>query len=487
MNRIRLPITSIKVIDRQRIDLGNIEELAESLKRYGLIQPIILNQENRLIAGKRRLTAAQQLGWTEIDVAYRETLSEDELQEMELEEDVRRKDRSWQERCIAIAKIHFLKYKGAFLQGAQWGQRETGALLNMSLGAVSQCLAVASELRNDSKSPMWEADSLAAALLIINNRNLALVEAELARKQKALADQQAKDAAETQKLEAEVSAEPSALDEQKQKYYANPHNPPGSYEAYLSEKVRRLSELKSTIYLSSKFHNVDCLTFMNETDQRFAAVITDPPYAIDMDMLKQDNVGMVNIDTVADEHGVDDNVALLTKFFPSAYRCLSDPGFLVLCADQMLWQFLYNEAVKAGFAVQRWPLTWVKTHVCMNNAANYNYTKSTEIAMVCRKGNAQLAEKSSVSHLVASHDEMKDQMRHPFVKPFKFWQFMIRHTSRIGDLVLEPFAGHGSGVISLLKMERNVIGCESNTEHYNALLENLRQHYKSLNPNSVFK
>lgn len=484
MNRIRLPIASIKVIDRQRIDLGNIDELAESLQRYGLIQPIILNQENRLIAGKRRLTAAQQLGWTEIDVAYRETLSEDELQEMELEEDVRRKDRSWQERCIAIAKIHFLKYKGAFQQGAQWGQRETGALLNMSLGAVSQCLAVASELRNDPKSPMWQADSLAAALLIINNRNLALVEAELARKQKALADQQAKDAAEARKLEVEVSA---PVDEQRQKYYSNPHNPPGSYEAYLAEKVRRLGELKSTVYLSSKFHNVNCITFMNETDQRFAAVITDPPYAIDMDMLEQDNVGMVNIDTVADEHEVDDNVDLLTKFFPAAYRCLNDPGFLVLCADQMLWQFLYNEATKAGFAVQRWPLTWVKTHVCMNNAANYNYTKSTEIAMVCRKGNAQLAEKSSVSHLVAGHDEMKEQMRHPFVKPFKFWQFMIRHTSRINDLVLEPFAGHGSGVISLLKMERNVIGCESNTEHYNALLENLRQHYKSLNPNSVFK
>lgn len=489
MNRIRLPIADISIVDRQRIDLGDISDLAESLQRYGLIQPIILNQDNRLIAGERRLRAAQKLGWIEIDVAYRETLSADELHELELEENVRRKDMSWQERCLNIAQIHFLKYKGAILSGLQWGQRETGALLNMSLGSVSQCLNVASELRNDPKSPMWQADSLAEALLIINNRNLALLEAELTRKQKAISDEKAKELAEKVALEVEVAsvAAPDGLEEQRQKYYSNPHNPKGSFETYIADKVRRLDELKSTIYLSDKFHNVDCITFMNETDQRFAAIITDPPYAIDMNMLDQDNLGMSEIKSVAEEHQVDANMDMLQMFFLAAFRCLRDPGFLVLCADQMLWNFLYINAVKAGFAVQRWPLTWVKTHTCMNAAANYNYTKTTEIAMVCRKGNAMLSEKSQVSHLVAPHDEFKDEMRHPFVKPFKFWQFMIRHTSRINDLVLEPFCGHGSGVISLLRMERNVIGCELNTEHYNALMENLRRYYKTLNPNSVFK
>ncbi len=465
--------------------MGNIEELAQSLKQFGLIQPIVVNQDLRLIAGERRLRAAELLGWKEIDIVYRETLTEDELHELELEENVRRKDMVWQERCLNIAKIHFLKYRGAYVNGTQWGQRETGALLNMSLGAVSQCLTVASELRNDPKSPMWTADSFSAALLIVNNRNLALVEAELARKQRAAAEQRAKEDVELKKLEVEVA--PNAQDEQRKKYYANPHNPPGSFEAYIQQKVSRLAEIKSTVYLSDKFHNVDCITFMNETDQRFAAIISDPPYAIDMDMLDQENVGMVGIETVAAEHQVDDNIDLLKRFFPAAYRCLNDPGFLVICADQMLWNFLYCEAILAGFAVQRWPLTWVKTHVCGNNAANYNYTKSTEIAMVCRKGNAQLAVKSSVSHLVAPHDEFKDQMRHPFVKPFKFWQFLIHHTTRINDLILEPFAGHGSGVISLLRMERNVVGCESNTEHYNALLENLRTHYRKVNPNTVFK
>ncbi len=485
MNRIKLPLNEITIEDRQRQDYGDLDDLAESLRRYGLIQPVVISQDRRLIAGGRRCAAAYKLGWAEIDVVYRETLTQAELFELELEENVRRKDLSWQERCLNIARIHFLKYRGAYVNGTQWGQRETGALLNMSLGAVSQCLTVASELRNDPKSPMWTADSFSAALLIVNNRNLALVEAELARKQRAAAEQRAKEDVELKKLEVEVA--PNAQDEQRKKYYANPHNPPGSFEAYIQQKVSRLAEIKSTVYLSDKFHNVDCITFMNETDQRFAAIISDPPYAIDMDMLDQENVGMVGIETVAAEHQVDDNIDLLKRFFPAAFRCLNDPGFLVLWCDQMQWQFLYDESIKAGFSTQRWPITWVKSHTCANNAANYNFTKTTEIVMICRKGNAILPVKSSFSHIVASHDEYKTSLGHPFVKPFKCWEFLIQHTSRIGDLVLEPFAGRGSGVISLLRMERNVVGCESNVEHYNALLENLRAHYRKVNPNTIFK
>src|SRR5205823_213908 len=129
------------------------------------------------------------------------------------------------------------------------------------------------------------------------------------------------------------------------------------------------------------------------------------------------------------------------EFFPLAFHVLADSGFLVLWADQMLWQFIYDRATAAGFKVQRWPLTWVKAHTCMNNASQYNLTKTTEIAVFCRKGNAVLASPSSVSHIVASNDDYHEQLGHPFVKPFKVWEFIIEHVSKKGQLILEPFAG----------------------------------------------
>ena len=52
-------ISEIKVKKRVRKDLGDINSLKDSLKRYGLLNPITIDSKNRLIAGERRLEAAK--------------------------------------------------------------------------------------------------------------------------------------------------------------------------------------------------------------------------------------------------------------------------------------------------------------------------------------------------------------------------------------------------------------------------------------------
>ena len=63
-----LPIDRITVGARHRRDLGDIAALAASIAELGLLQPIVVRPDGMLIAGARRLCAAQQLGWTEISV-----------------------------------------------------------------------------------------------------------------------------------------------------------------------------------------------------------------------------------------------------------------------------------------------------------------------------------------------------------------------------------------------------------------------------------
>ncbi len=77
-----LPINEIIVEERFRKDLGDITSLADSMRRLGLIQPVVVNKEKRLVAGGRRLAAARELQWTHIPVVYRETLTEAELHEL---------------------------------------------------------------------------------------------------------------------------------------------------------------------------------------------------------------------------------------------------------------------------------------------------------------------------------------------------------------------------------------------------------------------
>jgi DNA modification methylase len=106
--------------------------------------------------------------------------------------------------------------------------------------------------------------------------------------------------------------------------------------------------------------------------------------------------------------------------------------------------------------------------------------------MVCRKGNAVLMNPAPQCHILAQHDEYKDSLGHPFVKPYDVWHFILQYISIEGQTILEPFAGRGSGVISIQRDNRNVIACESNLQHYNALVNNVQNHYLSINPNFTF-
>jgi ParB family chromosome partitioning protein len=57
MQTHQVKITDVKVGLRIRKEYGDLESLASSISRHGQLQPIILTDENFLIAGERRLEA----------------------------------------------------------------------------------------------------------------------------------------------------------------------------------------------------------------------------------------------------------------------------------------------------------------------------------------------------------------------------------------------------------------------------------------------
>jgi ParB family chromosome partitioning protein len=66
----KLDIKKIKVRNRFRKRLGDIGSLAESIKEVGLLHPIVVRPDERLIAGERRLEACKRLGWKAVPVTY---------------------------------------------------------------------------------------------------------------------------------------------------------------------------------------------------------------------------------------------------------------------------------------------------------------------------------------------------------------------------------------------------------------------------------
>jgi ParB/RepB/Spo0J family partition protein len=93
-------IGAIKVGNRHRRDLGDINELAASIAAIGLLHPIVVTPDGKLIAGERRLEAAKLLGWINVPVNL---VDIDSIARGELAENACRKDFTPSE-LVAIAR-----------------------------------------------------------------------------------------------------------------------------------------------------------------------------------------------------------------------------------------------------------------------------------------------------------------------------------------------------------------------------------------------
>ena len=69
-------VSSIIVGNRHRTDLGDIDALAASIDRDGLLQPLTITPEGVLVCGRRRLAAIQKLGWRTVNVWVRSGISD---------------------------------------------------------------------------------------------------------------------------------------------------------------------------------------------------------------------------------------------------------------------------------------------------------------------------------------------------------------------------------------------------------------------------
>ena len=82
----------------------------DSLKRVGQLNPVTVSPAYELIAGHRRLAAATKLGWKTVDVAVVSGLDEVRRLEMELEENLYRKDFTPDEVLAGWKKLDELRH-----------------------------------------------------------------------------------------------------------------------------------------------------------------------------------------------------------------------------------------------------------------------------------------------------------------------------------------------------------------------------------------
>ncbi len=81
---MKIRIDNIKISARVRQENSDIADIKDSIAKVGLLNPIIINEQNELLSGLRRLTACRELGYEKIEAILVRT-GEDELKKLDIE------------------------------------------------------------------------------------------------------------------------------------------------------------------------------------------------------------------------------------------------------------------------------------------------------------------------------------------------------------------------------------------------------------------
>jgi ParB family chromosome partitioning protein len=111
---MQVPIKSIVVKERVRKELGDLTPLMNSMKQHGQMNPVLITREYELIAGHRRLSSATRLGWSSVEAVFTDSVTDVEKLEIELEENVHRKDLSPSELLEGYKRLEKLRKPGLF-------------------------------------------------------------------------------------------------------------------------------------------------------------------------------------------------------------------------------------------------------------------------------------------------------------------------------------------------------------------------------------
>ena len=179
---MKIPISSIAIINRQRqeMDLPELQKLANSIlmvekirgEGNGLIHPINVRptrdddvydqgynvaelrgqkvmQPWVLVTGGRRTAAHALLNRTEIEARNFEDLDPLDREIVELDENLARKNLTWQEELAAKARIHELRGKQAAARGEVQPQKETAKELGETPANLSRDLQLHNLMKTD--------------------------------------------------------------------------------------------------------------------------------------------------------------------------------------------------------------------------------------------------------------------------------------------------------------------------------------------------
>lgn len=214
----------------------------------------------------------------------------------------------------------------------------------------------------------------------------------------------------------------------------------------------------------NKIYNGDCLEVMKTfPDKSVDLILTDPPYGMNyQSSWRTDKHDLIAFDDPED-------TTWLIPFLKEAYRVLKDDTHIYIFCNDYLFSKFREWMPFCGFTLKR-TLVWVKNNHTSGDLEG-DYANKTEWIIFAHKGRRLLNGNRDTN--VLNFGRVSDTDDHPTPKPTDLLGFLIEKSTNEGELVLDPFLGSGSTVISAKLLKRNYIGIELSPEYCKIAQERL--------------
>jgi DNA modification methylase len=206
---------------------------------------------------------------------------------------------------------------------------------------------------------------------------------------------------------------------------------------------------------------------MSMTDEKARLVFTDPPYGVDvaaknrfLDRMQRGNSNRVTTDLEGDDR---DDREGLERLLAASFRHLlehTEPGsvwFVCGPSGDNLWRF--SKAL-TDIGVLRQTIAWVKQNATFAPLGVDFHWRWEPIFYGWTPGAAHRFYGDRTQDTLWEFDRPTKSPEHPTMKPVELVTHALRLASEVGDLVLDPFLGAGSTIISGEAEGRTVYGME---------------------------
>lgn len=452
---------------RQEFDPGYIGELAESIEK-GQLQhaPVLRTEDGKLVlvSGENRIKAMQMI-WDlagsfkyngqDIPPGYVPYTNIGELNELaaeeaELDENLRRRDLTWQELAAAHARLHNLRNR----------QKVQKQLEDLEAAGVTDPNPTI------NLNPQTVADT---ARELFPERTAGKADGELGSAQ----DQVRKELIVSRYLDNPDVAKAKSVDE--------------AFKILKrQEQSKQNAELARTVGATfdaqlHKLYNQNCIEWMStQPAEQFDVILTDPPYGMDAQNFGDGGGKFTGI-----EHHYDDSheswQQLMAIWAKWAFHTAKPEAHAYVFCDFDRFHELKDFMQKAGWYVFRTPFVVHKQNSGRVPLPDRGPRRQYELVLYAIKGN------KPVTHIYPDVIPVTgdDNLGHGAQKPVALYVNLLQRSVKPGDKVLDSFAGSGTIFEACHTMKCYATGIEMSKEYYGMCLRRL-QTLKALETPAVF-